>query len=274
MTIYEETLMNLEDELVKLYRFEGYNSYSYHSPTSFPITSNYIYFSKNQNHHFYYVDKKLKKMISKEISNGYLNKKNILNPEKFNFLINGIENYLFNQKLVSIEFSCSNLINMLLRKNTIKFSDKEKFRDRRIERVDYRKYGGGYGFCDEWLKILQSLTYFKSYQRITKENIIDFLYRYRQNIIETKKVVNPVEFLLKPEYKVVQINQDLFSDFSKYELINSLQAIVEKKLYLPSSIFCNNSQEIIKKIMQQYSAERENILALIDKNYKKQLINK
>lgn len=275
MTLYEEIYHNTP-ELSKFYRFEGYTSHNrFMQLDDMNITSflNYIYFSGNQKHHMYYVAKRLRQLISREVlkdTDLKFDKKTLLDQGSFNEIANCISNYSFDGKIVSLELSVSPLMNQLLDKNSI--SNRMKVRnDRRIERVDYNTYRGGYGFCEEWLRVFDLLTFFKSYRRITNDNMLDFLYMQRRNLIESAAILNAVSFLLDPKSLVIKPNEKIFSDFSKYELMDALEKIIEDELYFPSSILAPNPSEEIKRIIQAYNLERSNFLKLSDTIYQKNL---
>lgn len=70
------------------------------------------------------------------------------------------------------------------------------------------------------------------------------------------------------------LNETLKNDFSKYELMNALESILEKELFFSESYLGTKGSEGIKKIVQDFSLERETILALLEENYKRRLIKK
>ncbi|MBQ8681978.1 MAG: hypothetical protein IJ509_03605 [Bacilli bacterium] len=273
MTLYEELYHNTPN-LSKFYRFEGLNSYPYFCFQNEQYLTNiikYIYFSKNEKHHMYYVTKKLRQLISKEILKDMdlqFNKKVLLDSRTFAEIERYIENYSFEDKMISIEFSLLPIIDSLLDKNTI--SNRRKHaNDRRVEKVDSNIHSGGYGFCEEWLKVFNLLTLFYSYRRITNDNILEFLHIYRRNLIETKNFINPVSFLFEEKTRVVKINNKIYCDFNKYELMDALERIVEYQLFFPESILGENPYEQIKKVINEYTLKREHILKLSDSIFKR-----
>lgn len=275
MALYEEMYYNMAN-LSKFYRFEGFSTHSYFSfQESECLTNvlNYVYFSRTEKHHYYYVTRRLRQFIFQEILDDNKNchlKKRLLDSGSFSEILKCIENYSFDDKLLSIEFSLSPIMKQLLFKNTVSNRFKTT-NDRRVEKVDYNTYGGGYGFCEEWLKVFNLLTYFYSYRRITKDNILDFLYAMRRNVIEGKTIINPVGFLLEPRNRVIKVNNKIYSDFSKYELMDALQNIVEGGLYFENSIFAVDSNEKIRRIIRDYNFERECLLELADSIYQRNL---
>lgn len=278
MTLYEEIYYNMPN-LSKFYRFEGYTSYprfSIENNLNIENMLNYIYFSGTQKHHMYYVAKRLRQLISNEIlkdTDLKFNKKTLLDSGSFNEIVKYIESFSSDYKMLSIEFSVSPLINQLIDKNYISNRRKQE-NDRRIERVDYNTYKGGYGLCEEWLRIFRLLTFFQSYRRITNDNLLDFLYMQRRNLIESKAIFNSVSFLLDPKNLVVKPNDSIYSDFSKYELMDTLQKIAEDGLYFPESILAIDQDEQIRRIIQEYNLEREFFLTLSNSIYQRNLSKK
>lgn len=275
MTLYEEVYYNTPN-LIKFYRYEGYASHPYfqfQEGKYLTTILNYIYFSKNEKHHMYYVEKRLKQLISEEVlkeTEIEFNKENVMDSEAFSEIERCVENHSFENKSLSIEFSTSPIMTKLLSKNTINNRAKIS-EDRRIERVDRTLHGGGYGFCEDWLRIFEILTYFYSYHRITTEDMLNFLYMYRRNLLERKYIFNPTSFLLDPKSRVIKINDKIYSDFTKYELMDALQRVAEGRLYFPESIFKDNPDDKIKQLIQEYTIERENLLQLSESVYNKRV---
>lgn len=274
MTLYEEIYHNMP-KMPKFYRFEGFRSFPYHSEYGQLINMfNYIYFSATEEHHMYYVERRIRQLIREEIlkdTDIKINTKTLLDPGAFNQIIRCIEDYPHEDKLFSIESSVSPIMIELLYKNSVRNQRKTVEDDRRIERVDSRKYGGGYGFCQEWLTVFNLLTVFNSHRRITTENIIDCLDGYRRNLIAVKRIIKPTSFLLDPKNLVINLNPKIYDDFSKYELMDALQKISEYQLYFPDSILATDTNEQIRRIIHEYVCQREHILELSDSIYNKHL---
>lgn len=277
MTLYEEVLMNFS-ELEKFYRFEGYNSsinYSFNQEDYLQNSMRYLYFSATLKHHMYFVSKKLKQIINKEILSelGYkqLNKITLLDSEIFNAILTKLEK-LSAMEINSIEYNTLPIMNLIIANNNIRSKEKDK-NDRRIERVDSAICGGGYGIGDEYLKVFNLLTFFHSYQRITPEFISDYLYTYRRKVIEVNANIRPAEFLSNPQNRVIKLNTTLYNDFTKYELMEALEQIIEMERYFPESIFAHNPSSQVKNIIQDYNMKRERVLKLADTIYKRNIDN-
>jgi hypothetical protein len=269
MTIYEDLLYKL-DNYPKFYRFEGYTSYPYFNNKDNSLFINldsYIYFSSTFKHHNYYTNKKIRAYIDKEIMRPMgisFNRKYIIDREVFN----EIEFNLINSeisKFSSISFITSSSMNDILYKNTI--SNKRKgSNDRRIERVDTTKSGGGYGLPDLYLYLFDLLTFAYTYQRITKDNLVEYLHILRYNLTTTKDKINPTSFLNNNSLKSIRINKNVFNDFSKYDILNTLQEIIDKELYFNDSIFTNIN--VFRVVLNTYLKEKEEFNDLLDKEYK------
>lgn len=278
MTLYEELYYQLSN-LPKYYRYEGLNSYQHFSFNTGELLENkenYIYFSINDKHHFYYVSKRLKQLVDEKFlyeTKYSITRKTIINSEKFQEIIQKIESEPLEDVPVSIEFCTSFLMKKLLMNNYVR-NTKKSHGDYRIERVDVSQRGGGYGFYGEWLEVFQILTLIYSYQEITKEDLIQYVYNYRERIINPNFQISPVSFLNNPNKRIIVLNESLQNNFSKYKLMNAIQNILEKKLYLCDSYLGKQGEEGAKKIIQEYSQEREKILALLEENYKRRLIMK
>ena len=90
-------------------------------------------------------------------------------------------------------------------------------------------------------------------------------------MIKQERTLNATKFLLDESCRTIKINEKIYNDFSKYELMNALEIIVEKELYFPGSMFSKNPDQSIKKIIQAYTHEREHLLELSESIYRRKL---
>lgn len=275
MTIFEEVYYELSN-FPKFYRFEGTHTFrNYDFETQKPFLSNvdnYIYFSNSLTHHYYYIQKKLRQIIEKDIlyeMKYTLQNKTVINNETFQFIVSQIESYFLEERQTSIEFITSPIIKKMFYKNYILNSKKESGIPY-IERVDTTKQGGGYGLCQEWLEVFYLLTYIYRFQKLTKQDLFDYLYALRRNYCSPFKV-NVVGFLQDKTRQTLKINETLFDDFKKYDLMNALESIVEKRLYFPDSFLAKNPSLFIKQSIQMYTLEREAILEMLDSSYQRKM---
>lgn len=249
-------------ELPKFYRFEGTNSYNHFDFSSRNFlggTENYAYFSKSFKHHQFYVAKRLRQLINNELLKGTrltLKKSTITHSEQFNGILQAVKSVPLDERQMSIEFTVSPLFMKLIKNNSVRHTEKKEG-EHYIERVDLKQSGGGYGFCEEWLELFDFFTYFYAHQRITRADLINFLYAYRNNIIYHSFRNSAVPFLAYPERKIIEVNPHVVSSFDKYELMDILERILTKKLYFPNSYLAEYQESGIKQIVAEYLAEKE-----------------
>ncbi len=249
-------------ELPKFYRFEGTNSYShfdFSSQNFLKGATNYTYFSKTFKHHQFYTAKRLRQLINNELLKGTklsLKKSNIVIPEQFQAILQKVERTPIDERQVSIEFVVSPLFMKLIRNNAIRHIEKHEG-EHFIEKVDLKQSGGGYGFCEEWLELFDFFTYFYAHQRITRTDLINFLYAYRNNFIHHTFRNSVVPFLAYPERRIIEGSLHIASSFDKYELMDILERILLKKLYFPDSFLAEQQENGIKQIVVEYLSEKE-----------------
>lgn len=276
MTIYEELYKNCPN-LSKFYRFEVVNmSFPYFNATDGNICNKsskpYIYFSSSIAHHKYYVSKRLQQLIQNKLvsfSEIKLNYKSLICFDTFREIVRIIENYQIDDEMISYECSTSKIMLDLLYKNTINNRYK-KAGDRRIERCDTTKHKGGYGFCEEWLEILNLLTYFYCYQRITRDNLLDYLYAMREKVLNQSSGISLCKFL-EEENRIIKINKSLFNSYGKYDLMDALERIIQKGLYFKGSNLDIDGNGQIKRTINQYCEEKEKILKLTNDIFAKNI---
>lgn len=265
--------------LSTFYRFEGASSFHYYDFSKENYLSsfcNYVYFSKSRLHHNFYVRQKLRQLIDREIladTDFKLTKNTIVSSGKYKEIIKKIEMFQLDDEM-SIEAKTSPLFKVLL-KNNYTYRHLKNDNISFIERVDTKRPGdGGYGFSNEWLEVFDLLTYFYCYQRITKNDLLYYIEAFRYNVISNCERLNPVKFLESSDRRVIKINEKLYNSFSKYELTDVLERIKRKGVYLPNSYIDIYQDEAIKRIVSEYSLERERILEGVADCPKKKLIYK
>ena len=110
------------------------------------------------------------------------------------------------------------------------------------------------------------LTYFNGYQRIDRNSIISLL----SNMRKTGKVNSKenIEFILNSyDYYSFELSPKLESNFTKYEIMNSIEQILKNGTYSQESELANNPTKTIKKVVEDYERGKEKILTLLDKYY-------
>ena len=275
MTLYEEVASTFND-YPKFYRFEGWNiftNYDFFNKKDFLLSQNkYIYFSRTYQHHLYYVSKRINQLIGAEIlkEKKLVNKNIFIDTEKFQYILGKVEKTPKLPLLTSIEFKTSPLITTLFEKNVV-MNVLKKEHGTYIERVDVKKYDGGYGMKGEWLEVFNLLTYFYRYIMLDKTSLIDYLHLLREYLLNPWYVKNAPEVLFAKSKSITEINPKVKNNFSKYELMESLLRIMEQKLYFPNSYLAKNPKKVVKKVVQTYTTEKEQILETIDSVYKRNL---
>ncbi len=275
MSLYKD-LFNQFENLIDFYRFEGYISTSHFNQHTCQIDPHnleqYIYFSSNFKHHKYYVYKRIYQFIQNTIlenSKIVLNYRNIINSDIFKQIVQLVEDFPLKEEIISVECKTSPAMNNLLYKNSI-VQSRKKQADKRIEKCDTTIYGGGYGFYGEWIRIFNMLTYFYAYQKISRDDILEYLHIKREKLIKIS--TSSFDDFLSSKKRIIKINPSLFSDYRKYDLMDSLEKVLENKQFCKESSLSTNGQGIIKNIIQQYNQEREQVLKQTNKIYQKHII--
>lgn len=253
-----------------LYRFQGGNSYP-----SFNIrgdsckvdqANHYTYFSKSINHHGYFVSKRLRQIVGKIIleekglvlSNYNLQNNDFYKKVKKQIMLQKINNLESLRFLVDSEF-------IELIEQNYEYNDGKTKGIKIIERVDRRVYGGGYGIGSEWLNLLNLLTILYAKKEITRDNVIVMLSAVRSGYASK---IDSVKFLSSNPNQVI-INKAIYSDFTKFKIMQSLEQIVDKGLYKKDSEFGNKPTVMIKKITTGYIKLRDESLRELDKSKKR-----
>ena len=273
MTTYSEIIDLLKEEEVvnEFYRFQGANSFEYYNIKSnhFDNSGNhYIYFSRTKNHHYYFSVRRIRQLINTTVLKNtpyIISNKQLKDDRTFHQISNLIINSDSLKKLNSITLICDSTYYELLKDNSIYNTVKET--PNLIERVDRKIYGGGYGVSNVWLNLLDDLTLFSTYTRITNKDVLDIV----KNMRNDRKITTPylISSILESKKKTYKISDNLYNAFHKYTIMNDLEEIYEQKLYLENSAFSSSSTETINRVLTSYQKNRDKILLKLDKNYRK-----
>lgn len=269
MTTYSEIARQLlEEEAKEYYRFQGHNSFDYFDIRNnrFKNSDYYVYFSRGLYHHYYFTIRRIRQLLNTVILEGedeMISRKTLSNPEKFGH----IKSLVFNSdkigELTSIKLVCDNNFDRLIRENCA--NNRNKPPHRGVERVDRKVYGGGYGVTGPWLDLMNHLTYFSSYSRITGDDIRRLLDEMHRGNRQT----NPrlLQKILETKDYTCQISPNFFNDFHKYLIMDDLERIVEAGLIMPDSRLQTEPRETIKDVLNSYQDTREKVLRRIDGKY-------
>lgn len=272
MKFEHSMLQNIDsDKASMLYRFQGGNSYP-----SFNIQgdtckvgqiNHYTYFSKSMEHHKYFVSKRLKQLINKmafDEKGLVISNRNLADNDFYKKVIKDIASSDKVSDLQSLRFLVDSNFIELIEQNYEYNSDKTKG-SKIIERVDRRISGGGYGIGNEWLSLFNSLTILYYKKDITRDNLITMLKAIRSGY---KSKIESVEFLMEPTNQII-VNNAIYSDFTKFKIMESLEEILDKGLYKEDSQLGKKPTVMIKKITNDYCKLRDESLREIQKLQKR-----
>lgn len=275
MSLYEMLYQNMEN-LSSFYRFEGYHSTNYYDVSIFENKdllnpNHYVYFSKNAIHHAYYKNKRILQLLNREILFGLgldLRTQTLCDYDKTCRIIKCINNDPISKSLNSIEFCfCTEFLKIIKNNGEINMKPKEK---RGIEIVDLKRKGGGYGFCNDWLKLFNLLTIIYYYRQITLQDIQETFRIYRMHklhCVESIKTTSLLQSQKSPQ-KII-INPQLQSSFTKYEIADSMELLIDQGLVNPNSTFGKYPRETIKNTISCYEKTRKRTLETLAQFYEK-----
>ncbi len=270
MTTYREQAEQLIHEgNVEYYRFEGHNSFD-----NFDIKRNrfvtdqdrYIYFSRTERHHYYFTLKRIRQLLNAVVLKDtpyMLSRKQIEDEESFHRIKELVINSEKMRGLSSIRLVCDSHFNTFLQENSI--NNQHKSKDIGIERVDRKCFGGGYGVSGPWLDLLNDLTYFSSFSRITLQDVLDLLDEMKK--LHSQGNPKLMKSILEKKYRIFKISPSLYDDFHRYTIMDDLERIYEQGLYLPTSSFATNPQKTMGDILCSYQKEKEKVLSRIDESF-------
>ena len=267
MAIYKDICHDLKrDDLAgEVYRFEGARTKSSFSING-DVNGDYIYFSKSLDHHKYFTVKRIRQMINKLLLDEYgipLSNTTLQGDDyhKIKHLILYNENI---KDLYSFRLVCANPFDELIRDN-YQYNHDKKSGNRGIERVDRRVYGGGYGVSDEWKQLMVYLTMFSASHKITRNDLLELIRGMRASNRICRK--NNIDFMFSgtADTYSYDINELVFSDFNKYNIINALESILDNGLALPESELSKHPTRTIKGVVNEYEKGRVKTLELLGK---------
>lgn len=178
MILYNDAILELKHvNCNQLYRFQGGNSFAFfdikNNKFDFDRMDKYFYFSNSFSHHKYFSAKRLRQFINNIIladSSYSLCYRQLQDTRSYSHIRNLIINSDKVNGLYGIKLICDSIYYDLIRENCC-YSNR-KISSSAVERVDQRTYGGGYGVIGDWFSLLDILTIFSCYHRITRENIL------------------------------------------------------------------------------------------------------
>ena len=277
MSLYREAIIELDKNhiVTEYYRFQGANSYEHFnlkdSQYNENTKSNYLYFSKSLKHHEYFTIKRIKQLLNNillEESLPIISNNNLRDDQTYSKIKKLI---LYNSKikdLYSIKLTTNKNMEKLLRENC--FKQKTKKSNQAIERVDGRVYEGGYGLSKEWKELLYLLTYFTSFHTIDRKDIIQIITNMRINKRISHK--DNIDFIINnPENYKLLLSPKIKSNFTKYDIMNCIEEIIESGNYIEDSELGNSPNKVIKDVIEDYERGKEKVLTIFDNYYNEKI---
>lgn len=266
MALYREVANDFSEKVgtSEFFRLEGYISLGRLDSTN---KEGYIYLSSTQNHHMYFSIKRIKQLIEQTMRTRYdmdLNHRTLadLYPQIKKLISqNNISDSLYSTRIL-----CTEELGKLISENSISPRKKENNR-RCIEHSDVARYGGGYGLADEWRILFGYLTYFTATTRITKEDIIKILAEMKKTGKFTSKeyFAQIVSEFSRYEYR---LGENVFDNYGKYNIMDAMERIMEKGLFMPGSDLANNPSAIIKQVVADYEKGRKVLMKSLEQQEK------
>ncbi len=269
MALYNEVAREIEREnyAKTLYRFQGGNSFSCFSNDGDLINETnggYIYFSTSLDHHKYFTMKRMKQILNRQVlqeTSYRIRNYDLRNIDSFNKIRELVINSETLCQLESFKLVYDASFLSLIKDNCC--YQKDKPNSSMIERVDRRVYGGGYGITDEWTDLLRYLTFFVSSLKISKTDIVEVLNHIRKNGKTNQK--ENLSFLLGDATRYnFRLSEGIMNDFTKYDIMNALEMIVQKQLCLPTSDLAKQPTKTIKEVVDNYQKCKRKIISAID----------
>ena len=165
--------------------------------------------------------------------------------------------------LYSYRLICSRSFDRLLKENSVR-NTRPKEDLRKVERVDRRAYGGGYGLPEEWKELLRYLTFFTASTKITRNDLLVILCQMRKTGKMTYK--DNISFIAKNISRYnYEINPYMLSDFNKYNIINALETILENGLVNEDSTLRLFPKTTTREVVDDFERGKEKTLELLKK---------
>lgn len=268
-TLFEDVLESTKkDRLVQsIYRFQGGNSIEKinFDQGRFNCTDldSYVYFSKTFKHHKYFSSRRLSQFINDEVlkdSDLSITKKILTDIDNFKNLEVLLENFSLGRDLSSLEFCIHPFFLTLLEENTI--SSRKKLSQVKLpEKVDGRKYNGGFGLCGEWLELLEYFTFFVKARELKNDHLLLFLRNLRKTMGNSRIYhrIDNTSFIEGMNYRIC-FNESIFNPFVKYKIMDCMERIYDKGLYLAGSRFENTPRVLLKEGLEIYEESRNKCL--------------
>lgn len=272
MTILEEWKEKMiEDKTFHtFYRVQGGLSYEKFSLNEKAVVYNskekYTYFSESREHHQYYKTKRIDQLVLR--NDNPMQKRDYLATNSlyvYRYQLPRIKENFKSMEANRVNIKCFSFYFLedafqLIKENSVYYM--KRIVDNIPRRVDIKVNGGGYGLNDEWLRLFYLSTFMTEIISIEKEDIEIYL--------------SKLSYLLSSEIEIgneqkrrMIISSHLSSPFTKYELMDTLENIVEKGLTTPNSTLQKRPRQVIKTFVKSYENKREEAKRWLDNRMNK-----
>lgn len=219
-----------------------------------PNEDAYTYLSKHEDHHKYFAKRKIKQVItriSKSEEFDLYNYNNVRYQDYRNLLEDILTYSLEYGSFESIKFFVEPSFINLLEDNYI-YPKENVITCKFVNRVDKTIKEGGYGIADEWQNLFKLLTLGHQVQIISIDEIIFMIKKMNYSCRDTNKIMS---FLDKNNTQF-EINEKILSTFTKCEIKDSMQLIIDRKLYKEGSTLDTNPSLVINQTIENYEIQR------------------
>ncbi len=260
---WKDTL-ETEKKLHTFYRFQGghsFNTFAYNEQeVQYQNPNRYTYFSAGKKHHEYYTQKRVNQalihLLDHTLPSNFLSHHNPKQMQEIPRLLTSLQNMEgINIHLVCFSFHFFEETFKLIWQNSYLDHTTKKEITNCPERVDSRIKGGGYGLNQDWLHLFYLSTFLTSVTPIEKQTLEKYLtdLTFSQNaLLELKQ---KQRFYLSPKF---------LSPYTKYELADTLENIVETKTYNPNSPLAKEPKKTIKTFIKKYEETRNDAIIKLD----------
>lgn len=225
----------------------------------------YKYYSLTNNHHIYFLVKKIFRLIESEYDISINNPRDRYLSNKINEVINYLEHD--DILIVSKDYIIDKDFSDLLLNNA--YSNKSTHRENVIEIVDKNKYGGGIGLKGLWLDLYDILTFCEKEQILSSREVINYLELLRDLIDsygkEALKQYKLQSGILLLNDKTSYIVKDHVLTNQSDLIKEKLDGILSEDLAHSKSLLKKNPIETIDRFINNYNNNRLQLLKSIKK---------
>lgn len=277
MRLLQDYTQDLQEKIPvsSLYRIQGIGSFPYisinHHQLVFNCLDNYVYFSRTKSHHSYYSSKKCRFFL-KELGKEAFKQEPIYNF-KLTSTCEAIRQQIKLKKtfptIYSYQIIISRYFEQLLCENAIT-RKKLANEDGTPELSDRARHGGAYGLKEEWLNLLSSFSAITIENKIEKDEMMSYLemiHKRSLGILSREQL----EDLLPMGKSIYAFNGALFSPYSKYGVMESLEQIIEEQKCPQESSLLKSPITSIRTIVTEYETFREQTTKELEKVFQKHL---